>query len=356
MILGELAEKRAEAGRLEGAAGRRGGIVVPHQGRTQGDRRAVRRSAPPPRWAAATRWTSSTPTKYIVREDTNVVLTRDGWVKRLGDDQFARRPCGPARATRRWRCWAPARLDAVVFFAADGTAYTLPVDQIPASTGYGEPLGKHVKLDDGVGIVAAVTTDKRFTPEDFEIDGTPDPRPAPVRRHRRRAGLPGRPEQFPRPEHPRRAEISPAARGRPGRARGAGGRGRQRVPRDQEGPRAALQGRLDPRALGGRQRREGDRPGEGDEVLGAKLCPPPRRRAARAERERQGAAVRPDEIHPHRPRRQRRQNEPADRLPPRPSTTARNWRTGGRRNERATARETLRSAAPRRRPRRRPRR
>ncbi|MEM9702250.1 MAG: DNA gyrase C-terminal beta-propeller domain-containing protein, partial [Planctomycetota bacterium] len=110
------------------------------------------------------------PTAYIVKEDTNVVLTRDGWIKRLGTINAV-----DALRTREGDetlcVLGASTLDAVVFFAEDGAAYTLPVEQIPASTGYGEPLGKHVKLDDGVKIVAAISTDPRFTPDDFEIDG-----------------------------------------------------------------------------------------------------------------------------------------------------------------------------------------
>ncbi|MGD9856203.1 MAG: DNA gyrase subunit A, partial [Planctomycetaceae bacterium] len=105
------------------------------------------------------------PQAYIVRENTNVIATREGWIKRVqkistidklrireGDEVLAVVPT--------------STLDNVVIFASDGTAYTLPVDQVPPSTGYGEPLSKHVKLRDGAGIVAALTTDARFTPPD----------------------------------------------------------------------------------------------------------------------------------------------------------------------------------------------
>ncbi len=105
------------------------------------------------------------PLAYIVRENTNVVVTREGWIRRVqkissvdklrvrdGDEVLAVLP--------------GSTMDQIVVFASDGTAYTLPIDQIPASTGHGEPLSKHVRLKDGAGIVAALTTDARFTPED----------------------------------------------------------------------------------------------------------------------------------------------------------------------------------------------
>ncbi|WLD10110.1 DNA topoisomerase IV subunit A [Planctellipticum variicoloris] len=107
---------------------------------------------------------------YIVRENTNVVLTRDGWVKRVGRLQSVE--------TTRVRegdavldVLPGSTVDSVVFFASDGVAYTLGIDQIPVSSGYGEPLSKHVKLADGVSIIAAVSTDPRFTPEDGEASG-----------------------------------------------------------------------------------------------------------------------------------------------------------------------------------------
>ena len=55
-------------------------------------------------------------------------------------------------------------LDHVIFFADDGTAYTMRINEVPASSGYGEPISKFFRLDDGVRVVAAVTTDPRFAP------------------------------------------------------------------------------------------------------------------------------------------------------------------------------------------------
>ena len=57
-------------------------------------------------------------------------------------------------------------LDHVVFFADDGTAYTMRINEVPASSGYGEPITKFFSSADQVKVVAAVTTDARFTPAD----------------------------------------------------------------------------------------------------------------------------------------------------------------------------------------------
>ncbi|MEZ6065315.1 MAG: DNA topoisomerase IV subunit A [Planctomycetaceae bacterium] len=112
------------------------------------------------------------PQAYIVRENTNVVVTADGWIRRVGKissiDKLRVRDGDEVLAV------APAStLDNVILFANDGTAYTLPVTEIPPSTGYGEPLSKFVKLADGANLLAAITTDERFTSADVECDGFP---------------------------------------------------------------------------------------------------------------------------------------------------------------------------------------
>ena len=110
------------------------------------------------------------PTSYIVRENTNVVLTEDGWIKRVGRIQSVETT--RVREGDRVAAVAPgSTVDHVVFFSSDGIAYTLPMEQVPASTGYGDPLAKYVRLGDGVRILNAVSTDARFTPEDHKVRG-----------------------------------------------------------------------------------------------------------------------------------------------------------------------------------------
>ncbi|MCX7411504.1 MAG: DNA topoisomerase 4 subunit A [Planctomycetales bacterium] len=113
---------------------------------------------------------------YIVKENTNVVLTREGWIKRVGRLQSVE--------TTRVRegdsvldVIPGSTTDTAIFFAADGVAYTLNLTDIPASSGYGEPISKHVKLGDGINIVAALSTDARFTPADAEAKDDLPPSP-----------------------------------------------------------------------------------------------------------------------------------------------------------------------------------
>ncbi len=100
---------------------------------------------------------------YIVRENTNVVLTRDGIIKRVGRLQSLE----STRVKEGDEVVAVipgSTLDHIVFFADDGTAYTMRINEIPATTGYGEPITKYFKFADGVKVIAAITTDPRFTP------------------------------------------------------------------------------------------------------------------------------------------------------------------------------------------------
>src|SRR5438093_7459185 len=102
---------------------------------------------------------------YILRENTNVVLTRDGWVKRVG--RLSSVESTRVREGDEVIAVVPAStLDHVVFLADDGTAYTMRANEVPASSGYGEPITKFFRLDDRVKILAAVTADVRFTPAD----------------------------------------------------------------------------------------------------------------------------------------------------------------------------------------------
>ena len=113
---------------------------------------------------------------YIVKENTNVVLTRDGWVKRVGRLQSVETT--RVREGDAVQDVIPgSTADSVIFFASDGVAYTLGISEIPVSSGYGEPISKHVKIGDGVGLVAALTTDVRFTPADEESGSELPPSP-----------------------------------------------------------------------------------------------------------------------------------------------------------------------------------
>ena len=97
---------------------------------------------------------------FIVEEDNVVIVSRDGWLKRQkevrdvsttrlreGDSVLAVLQ-GSTRAT-------------VALFTNLGAAYTTRIIDVPASTGYGEPVQKLFKLRDGERVVAAFSLDPR---------------------------------------------------------------------------------------------------------------------------------------------------------------------------------------------------
>jgi DNA gyrase subunit A len=97
---------------------------------------------------------------FIVEEDNVVIVSRDGWVKRQKEvkdiattrlregDVVLAVAQGSTRAT-------------VAFFSNFGVAYSVRIADVPASTGYGEPIQRLFKLKDGERIVAAFSLDPR---------------------------------------------------------------------------------------------------------------------------------------------------------------------------------------------------
>ena len=59
----------------------------------------------------------------------------------------------------------------VVFFSNFGVAYSTRIADIPASTGYGEPIQRFFKLKDGERIVAALSLDPRVAGEIAREEG-----------------------------------------------------------------------------------------------------------------------------------------------------------------------------------------
>jgi DNA gyrase subunit A len=97
---------------------------------------------------------------FIVEEDNVIILSRDGWVKRqkeVKDLSTTRLREGDAvLAVAQGSTRATA-----VFFSNFGVAYSARIADIPASTGYGEPIQRFFKLKDGERIVAAFSLDPR---------------------------------------------------------------------------------------------------------------------------------------------------------------------------------------------------
>ena len=100
---------------------------------------------------------------FIIEEDNVVVVSRDGWIKRQKEvkdpattrlregDEILAAVGGSTRAT-------------VVLFTTLGVAYTCRIIDVPASTGYGEPVQRLFKFKDGERVVAVMSLDPRVSP------------------------------------------------------------------------------------------------------------------------------------------------------------------------------------------------
>jgi DNA gyrase subunit A len=103
---------------------------------------------------------SFTADDFIVEEDNVVIVSRDGWVKR----QKEVRDLSTTRLREGDSVLAVLQGStraAAVLFSNFGAAYTSRIIDVPASTGYGEPVQKLFKLRDGERIVAAFSLDQR---------------------------------------------------------------------------------------------------------------------------------------------------------------------------------------------------
>ncbi len=165
VVQDELKQKRAEAKRLEDllredkvGARKRWGVVKDELGEIKakyGDKRRTR-------IGGAVEEAEYDPDAFIVDEDAHVVVTKDGWIKRLKEMK------DPSTTRLREGDEVIAVLSGslkanLVFFSNFGTAYVTRFNDVPASTGYGEPVQKLFKFDDRERIVGGLSLDARLT-------------------------------------------------------------------------------------------------------------------------------------------------------------------------------------------------
>jgi len=95
------------------------------------------------------------PNAYIVHEEATVLLSRDGWIRRvreLKDPSSARLREGDAL----WAIHQGSTRDRIALFSSKGVLYVMPVTDVPATTGYGEPVQSMFKFGDGERVVASL--------------------------------------------------------------------------------------------------------------------------------------------------------------------------------------------------------
>jgi DNA gyrase subunit A len=159
LIRDELKEKKAEARRIEAILGSKAklwGVVKSELAQVADELGTPRRT----RTAAGAEEVEFNAEAYIVDEDAHVVVSRDGWIKRvreLKDPKSTRLRDGDEVMA----VLAGSTKENVVFFTNQGSAYVTRINDIPPSTGYGDPAQKLFKFKDQERIIAAYSMDPR---------------------------------------------------------------------------------------------------------------------------------------------------------------------------------------------------
>ncbi len=111
---------------------------------------------------------------FIVEEDAVVLLTAHGWVKRQGrvTDVAATRVRDGDRVQD---VTAGSTRASVAFFSTAGYCYVCRIDDVPATTGYGNPVQTLFKLKDGERIVRMMSFDPRLLEVPEATEGAVDP-------------------------------------------------------------------------------------------------------------------------------------------------------------------------------------
>ncbi len=162
-ILDELAEKRREAERIERILRSTRSLWRLVREELEEVARAYAQPRLTPFAAAADAEPEFNAEDFIEDEDVHVVVSRDGWVKRVGrvadvakirlrqGDKLLGIIAGNTRAV-------------AVFFSNFGSAYSIRINAIPASRGFGDPIQRLCRFRGGERIIAAVSLDARVTP------------------------------------------------------------------------------------------------------------------------------------------------------------------------------------------------
>ena len=101
---------------------------------------------------------------FIVDEEVTVILSRDGWLKRV-------REVKDLSATRLREGDAILAVvrgstkEAVAIFSNFGSAYVIRINDVPASSGYGEPVQKLFNFRDGERVVGALAMNAAGAPK-----------------------------------------------------------------------------------------------------------------------------------------------------------------------------------------------
>jgi DNA gyrase subunit A len=176
VIQQELAEKRKEAATLSGllkSEVRRWALIEKELQALKAQYADKRRT----KVIGSTDEQAFTAEDFIVAEDATVVLTQQGWLKRAREvKDLAQTRVRDGDAVLG--AVVGSTRSAVALFSSLGACYVMRLNDVPATTGYGEPVQKFFKMDDGEKIVAIMSFDPRVldVPAPPE-DGASEPLP-----------------------------------------------------------------------------------------------------------------------------------------------------------------------------------
>ncbi|MEM9693985.1 MAG: DNA topoisomerase IV subunit A [Myxococcota bacterium] len=113
---------------------------------------------------------------FITDEDQIVIQMASGWVKRVGQIKDVNKT-RMRDGDRVLAAVAGSTKASIAFFSNQGACYVTRIHDVPASTGYGEPIQKLFKLSDGERIVSVMAFDDRFLevppPDEDMVDPEP---------------------------------------------------------------------------------------------------------------------------------------------------------------------------------------
>ena len=101
---------------------------------------------------------------FIVDEEVTVILSRDGWMKRVREVK----DLSATRLREGDAILLAARggtKESLALFSNQGSCYVMRVNDVPQSTGYGEPVQKLFNLKDGERIVGALIMNDAHAPK-----------------------------------------------------------------------------------------------------------------------------------------------------------------------------------------------
>lgn len=94
---------------------------------------------------------------YVVHEDVFAIITRDGWIKRIRQNNEV-----AGTRVREGDAVAVAlpvnTKDSIVIFTSRGNIFSLLANDFPPSSGYGEPIQKSLRFGDGERVIASFSS------------------------------------------------------------------------------------------------------------------------------------------------------------------------------------------------------